>query len=355
MHEQMTKLLASVDQNKAAIDFNDVQIVGETQIMKKVYNLVERVAGSDASVLISGESGTGKELIARAIHHHSPRNQRPFVAVNCGAIPENLIESELFGHKRGSFTGAVNDSPGLFRQAHTGTIFLDEVGELPIALQTKLLRVLQEKMIRPVGEVRDIPVDVRVVAATHRDLKKEIEIGGFREDLYYRLNVVTIPLPSLRERREDIPLLVRHFIARNASEDSPLPKISPEALQLLMNFDFPGNIRELENTIERAIVLGGQAILPEHLPDEILNFSSNKTTMSSSANDEETAIVLLPIDLERELEKIERRWLTEALEQSSGIKKHAAEMLGLNFRSFRYRLKKYGMGDESAEGDSGEK
>lgn len=356
MHEQMTKLLASVDQSKAAIDFSDVQIIGESQIMKKVYTLVERVAGSDASVLITGESGTGKELIARAIHHHSPRCQRPFVAVNCGAIPESLIESELFGHKRGSFTGAVNDNPGLFRQAHTGTILLDEVGELPLALQTKLLRALQEKMIRPVGDVRDIPVDVRVVAATHRDLKKEIETGRFREDLYYRLNVVTIPLPALRERREDIPLLVRHFMARSAGADAPLPKISPEALQLLINFDFPGNIRELENTIERAIVLGGNAILPEHLPDEILNFSSgNRPTPTPASSDEETEILLLPIDLERELEKIERRFLTEALEQSGGIKKHAAEMLGLNFRSFRYRLKKYGMSDDSADAEGAEK
>ncbi|MFN8392406.1 MAG: sigma 54-interacting transcriptional regulator [Bdellovibrionota bacterium] len=353
LHERMTKLLADTSPTNVitSVRHQFSQITGDSPIMRRVYALVERVAASEASVLINGESGTGKELIAKAIHAHGSRHNQPFVAINCGAIPENLIESELFGHKKGSFTGAVNDNPGLFRQAHGGTIFLDEIGELPLQMQTKLLRVLQERTIRPVGDVRDYPVDARVIAATNRDLKKEIQAGRFREDLFYRLNVVNIMVPPLRDRREDIPLLVRHFIGQLCSSDQPLPQVSPEALQLLMSYGFPGNIRELENIVERALVLGGQAILPEHLPEEVLSAAKRDSRPDTHTRmTEETKIILLPIDLERELETLERQYLFMALEQSGGVKKHAAELLGLNFRSFRYRLKKYGLAD-SAMGD----
>jgi two-component system response regulator PilR (NtrC family) len=350
LHEQMTKLLAETSKESqhqsSPLQFG--QITGESPIMQRVYALVERVAASEASVLIYGESGTGKELIAKAVHAHGSRKALPFVAINCGAIPENLIESELFGHKKGSFTGAVSDSPGLFRQAHGGTIFLDEIGELPLHMQTKLLRVLQERTIRPVGEVRDYPVDARVIAATNRDLRKEIADGRFREDLFYRLNVVNIMVPPLRERKEDIPLLVRHFIGRLCGIDQPLPQVSAEALHLLMAYNYPGNIRELENIIERALVLGGQAILPEHLPEELLHGQARREHVRPEplrSEQNETQIIMLPVDLERELENLERHYLFLALEQSGGIKKHAAELLGLNFRSFRYRLKKYGLAD----------
>jgi len=346
LHERMTQLLAETSPapsiNETA---NEVAMVGESQVMKQILSLVDRVAASDASVLISGESGTGKELIARAIHLRGARHNKPFVAVNCGAIPESLIESELFGHKKGSFTGAINDTPGLFKQADSGTIFLDEIGELSPQLQTKLLRVLQEQQIRPVGDVRSVPIDVRILAATNKNLKNEIANGGFREDLYYRLNVVNIVIPPLKERREDIPLLVRHFVGRFADPDQVLPSISPEALQILMSYPFPGNIRELENIIERALVLGGKAILLEHLPPEVLS-STRSNTRAPAANP--TEFIELPIDLEKLLAGIEKNYLTQALSKTQGVKKQAATLLGLNFRSFRYRLKKYGLGGEDA-------
>ncbi|MCB0360021.1 MAG: sigma 54-interacting transcriptional regulator, partial [Bdellovibrionales bacterium] len=357
LHEQMTKLLAAEngpENGSGRMSSARINMIGDSPIMHQVLALVTRVASSEASVLITGESGTGKELIARAIHLGSDRADRPFVAINCGAIPENLIESELFGHKKGSFTGAHSDQPGLFRQAHGGTIFLDEVGELPLHLQTKLLRVLQDKRVRAVGDVRDVPVDVRVISATNRDLKSEIAANAFREDLYYRLNVVNIVVPPLRERRTDIPLLVSHFIGRFADPAKPLPQISAEALELLMSYSYPGNIRELENIIERALVLGGQAILPEHLPDEIPR-TAVRTSPAASADgmpseaSEETDILVLPIDLEARLANIEQHYLTQALKESNGVKKAAAELLGLNFRSFRYRLKKYNLGGSEGQ------
>ena len=353
LHEQMVKLLAEKDDESPSLfDEDDLRMIGESGVMKRVFLLVERIAASEASVLVTGESGTGKELIAKAIHSRSSRSANPFVAINCGAIPENLIESELFGHKKGSFTGAVADNPGLFRQAHGGTIFLDEIGELPPQMQTKLLRVLQERMIRAVGDTKDVPVDVRVVAATNRDLKKEIKANAFREDLYYRLNVVNVVVPPLRERKEDIPHLVRHFISQYCDEDRVLPQVSPEAIQLLMGYAFPGNIRELENVIERALVLGGQAILPEHLPDEVISGQRRDDWIAHASVQLPSSSVDLPVDLELELAKLEQLYLHHALEQSGGVKKHAAELLGLNFRSFRYRLKKYGLGDSTAaDGD----
>ena len=348
LHEQMTKLFAEEQSRPWEEGSHQEQnsMIGESTVMQQVFSLVKRIAQSGASVLISGESGTGKELIARSIHTQGPRAEQPFVAINCGAIPENLIESELFGHKKGAFTGAIADNPGLFRQGNNGTVFLDEVGELPAHLQTKLLRVLQEKQVRGVGDTRDVSIDVRIIAATNRDLRKEVKLGNFREDLYYRLNVVNVILPPLRERKEDIPLLVRHFISTHCTPDTPLPRVSPEAMQCLMNHDFPGNVREMENIVERALVLGGNAILPEHLPEDV---QTSKRSRNASArnikSDFQTEIIILPISLEDELSKIERAYLEQALEQSGGIKKEAASLLGLNFRSFRYRLKKYEISD----------
>ncbi|HQH28543.1 MAG TPA: sigma 54-interacting transcriptional regulator, partial [Oligoflexia bacterium] len=357
LHERMAKLLAETTGapggNGSAL--RDTRMVGESQVMKKVFSLVERVSTSDASVLITGESGTGKELIARAIHNNSNRRGRSFIGINCGAIPENLIESELFGHKKGSFTGAVADNPGLLRQAQGGTVFLDEIGELPLHLQTKLLRVLQERVVRAVGDTRDVSLDVRVIAATNRDLKKDIAAGRFREDLYYRINVVNIAIPPLRDRREDIPLLVHYFIARYCSKDQVLPQISPEALALLTSYSYPGNVRELENIIERTLVLGGHAILTEHLPEELIAAGAQQTaprslSLSDTAPGHEASIHVLPVSLEAVLEKLEKEYLHRAMTQSGGVKKHAAELLGLNFRSFRYRMKKYGL-DEDADGE----
>ena len=352
LHEEMTKLLADEDEEPKGESSSSSRVIGDSPVMKQVLSLVDRVASSDASVLITGESGTGKELISKSIHLGSIRADKPFIAINCGAIPENLIESELFGHKKGSFTGAHKDQPGLFRQANGGTVFLDEIGELPSHLQTKLLRVLQEKTVRAVGDVHDYPVDVRIISATNKDLKAEISSGHFREDLFYRLNVVNIVMPPLRDRRTDIPQLVRYFIGRYADPSQLLPKISPEALELLMSYYFPGNIRELENIIERALVLGGQAILPEHLPDEVKLYKADESThasISQMASGTPTQIIELPMDLEDFLSDLEKRYLTQALEMSGGVKKQAAELLGLNFRSFRYRLKKYGLGEANAE------
>lgn len=355
LHERMTKLLSETAEQIQGGRFaaRDVKMVGESPVMHKVFSLVERVSKSDASLLITGESGTGKELIARAVHAQGARAQKPFVAINCGAIPENLLESELFGHKKGAFTGAINDNPGLFRQANGGTIFLDEIGELPLHLQTKLLRALQDKIIRSVGDNRDTVLDVRIIAATNRDLKKQILEGKFREDLFYRLNVVNIFVPPLRDRTEDIPLLVQHFLAKYCGSDRPLPQISPDALRLLISYPFPGNVRELENVIERSLVLGGAAILPEHLPEEVvlcgLASQNPPRQLPAAETPQETEIVMLPVDLEAELSRLERGYLVKALTQTGGAKKRAAELLGLNFRSFRYRVKKYGL----AENDGG--
>lgn len=346
LHNQMRDLLANTDHSPLAA--LSIPMIGESPVMRQVFNLIRRVAKSEAAVLITGDSGTGKELVAQAIHRESARAAGPFIAINCGAIPENLIESELFGHKRGSFTGAVSDAPGLFRQAEGGTIFLDEVGELPLHLQTKLLRVLQEKRVRSVGESRDVAIDVRVIAATNRDLKREIQAGKFREDLYYRLNVVNIPLPSLRDRREDIPHLVRHFVQKFCGSDKVLPNIDPAVLDVLMSYPFPGNIRELENIIERAMVLGGSVIMAEHLPEDIRAAVPQLRPQSNGQALGETQIFEMPFDLEAELAALEKRYLLMALEKADGIKTRAAELLGLNFRSFRYRLKKLGV-DESTE------
>ena len=346
-HERMTKLLVQKRYDYVGEEECDssIEMVGESNIVKQLSALVKRVANAEAAVLVTGESGTGKELIARTIHQRSARRNKPFIAVNCGAIPENLIESELFGHKKGAFTGAISDHPGLFRQANGGTLFLDEIAELPLPLQAKLLRVIQDHSVRAVGDVHEYAVDVRIISATNKDLRKEIKASTFREDLFYRLNVINILTPPLRDRRDDIPLLVRHFIGKHVAPDSTLPRVSPEALQALINYRYPGNIRELENIIERALVLGNGAILPEHLPAEIIDSQVvNVATLEATASgnkSSETTVMVLPINLDKTLSELEKDYLVRALAQTEGAKKQAAQLLGLNFRSFRYRLKKY--------------
>jgi two-component system response regulator PilR (NtrC family) len=304
--------------------------------MREIFSTITRLGDCRATVLITGESGTGKELVAKAIHFSSNRRARPFISVNCGAIPQELIESELFGHVKGAFTGALSAKQGLFEVAHGGTLFLDEVSELPLHLQVKLLRVLEDPEVRPVGGVKPVRVDVRIVAATNRNLAEAMERGVFRTDLYYRLNVITLSLPALRERREDIPLLVEHFLEKFAAAAAAPPKtISPEALLILEAHVWPGNVRELENVIERAVILEtGPVIGVESLPELI------------RAKPQEVTRVELPpegIDLDVVMEGIEKDLLTQALRRAHGVQTRAAQMLQTSFRSFRYRLQKYGL------------
>jgi two-component system response regulator PilR (NtrC family) len=312
-------------------------LIGTSAAMQRVYDLMAQVAATRTSVLVCGESGTGKELVARGIHEQSERREKPFVAVNCGAIPENLLESELFGHVKGAFTGAVNNKPGLFEVAHGGTLFLDEVGELPQTLQVKLLRALQEKQVRRVGGNADTAVDVRIVTATNRDLFAEAQAGRFREDLYYRLNVIQITLPPLRERMEDVPLLAQHFLEKFAREQGRPPcRLSEAALARILAYDFPGNVRELENSVERAVALcRGDEIGPELLPSALLAARSG-------------AVVAAPLpaagaSLDDMMEAFERQVLLSALAKTGGVKKRAAQLLGITFRSMRYRLEKLGL------------
>jgi two-component system response regulator PilR (NtrC family) len=316
-------------------------LVGTGPAMQRIYDLVAQVAATKSNVLISGESGTGKELVARAIHEQSDRAERAFVAVNCAAIPENLLESELFGHVKGAFTGAVQNKAGLFETADQGTLFLDEVGELSPTLQVKLLRVIQEKCIRRVGGTGDRRVDVRLLAATNRELEEEVSQGRFREDLYYRLNVIQIGLPPLRERTEDVPLLVHHFMEKYSAElGKPIRGIADDALECLMGYGFPGNVRELENVIERAVALSRSDVIErEALPPTVLN---------PPALSAESKIPVDGVDLEGMLASYERGLLTEALQRTGGIKKRAAQLLGVSFRSFRYRLEKLGLDDSPA-------
>jgi two-component system response regulator PilR (NtrC family) len=335
-------------------------LYGTSAPMTRIRELIERVAKADATVLLTGESGTGKELVARAIHAHSARATRPFVAINCGAIPENLIESELFGHVRGAFTGAVADRAGCFRVADSGTIFLDEIGELPLHLQVKLLRVLQERVFRPVGSETNVAVNVRVVAASNRDLQAEVRAGRFREDLFYRLNVISIELPPLRERREDIPLLVRHFLRQFSEQHGrQVSRFSVGAGRILLQYDYPGNIRELENIVEHAVALCDTDTASEdHLPAYLVNDGRKRP---ERAGDVPAALpggpaappsLAEPIDLDRDLAEYEKAILLRALDQAGGVKKRAAELLGINYRSLRHRLQKYGLselGDDSAE------
>ena len=314
--------------------------VGKSRKMREIYTLIEKVATSTSSVLITGESGTGKELAARALHEHSHRRDKPFVAVNCGAIPDTLMESELFGHKKGAFTGAIADKPGLFEQAEGGTLFLDEIGELPLLLQAKLLRVLQEKEFRMVGGSETTRADVRIVAASNRDLEEQIRECSFREDLYYRLNVIMLRMPPLRERPEDILPLMEHFFRKFTGKEIVEPVASPEALKVLLTYPFPGNIRELENMVERCTVLGEPILDCENLPSQMLDCVRRVDAQS------EAEISADGMNLEAYLDALEKRYLTLALQRCNGIKKRAAEFLGLSFRSFRYRLAKFGMDDD---------
>ncbi|MCO6431472.1 MAG: sigma 54-interacting transcriptional regulator [Deltaproteobacteria bacterium] len=350
MQNQMARLLARKDDHFITGQSLLTEFVGESPVMQKVFTLISKVASSDATILITGESGTGKELVAKAIHKGRDSGRGPFVAVNCGAIPENLIESQLFGHKKGSFTGAEADHSGLFVQADGGTIFLDEIGELPLLMQAKLLRAIQEKCVRPIGGTRDIPMNVRIIAATNKNLKKEVELANFREDLYYRLNVISVQLPPLRSRREDIPLLVRHILKRILPADKSAV-IPPDTMQLLTNYHYPGNVRELENLLERAVVLGGEVILPEHLPSGVRETVGAQRASAGSKNSNETNIIIdenidFPVNLDEILASVERKYLEVALLKTSGVKKRAADLLGINFRSFRYRLQKFGISEE---------
>ena len=362
-------------------------IVSTCAAMRTVSKLIDKVAHADATVLVTGESGTGKELVARAIHRRSARANAPFVVVNCGAIPENLIESELFGHVRGAFTGAVSDRPGLFRRAHGGTIFLDEIGELPLQLQVRLLRVLQDRMVMPVGGNTPVAVDVRVVTATNRVLEDLVKAGQFREDLYYRLAVIAIHLPPLREREGDLERLIEHFVSTAAVRHAKsVTRVGGRAMQLLLRYRYPGNVRELENVIEHATTLAdGDAIREHDLPDSVreaggmrpVPIAPPRDGRFDAVGDDDVGLggtpiddvpsyvesgmlrelgssVVLPIDegdgasLDDQLARREKEALLEALARASGVKKKAATLLGINYRSFRHRLQKYGL---DAQGD----
>jgi two-component system response regulator PilR (NtrC family) len=322
-------------------------VVGRGGGVENIYRLVQKVATTTTNVLIAGDSGTGKELVARAIHSNGPRKEKPFIAVNCGAIPENLIESELFGHVRGAFTGAVSDHMGLFKQADGGTIFLDEVGELPLHLQVKLLRVLQEKAFAPVGGSKQIKVDVRVISASNRDLRQEVEKGRFREDLFYRLNVVQVTLPPLRNRKEDIPSLVHFFVEKFSKvQGKKIEEVSSEALMELMNYSYPGNIRELENIIEHSVAVTGRNIITEDdLPSYIrgIPISEEVKLFEKTAPGGADTFFSRAISLDEELATHEKCLLLGALKRANGVQKRAAELLGINYRSFRHRLEKYSL------------
>jgi transcriptional regulator with PAS, ATPase and Fis domain len=323
-------------------------LIGESEVMRRVYALIEKAAPTDSTVLITGESGTGKELVARALHARSPRAKRDFVAINCGAIPDTLIESELFGHVRGAFTGAIADRPGLFRQAHGGTILLDEIGELPPALQVRLLRVLQDRQIIPVGGGAPFAVDVRVVAATNRDLEGLVAAGKFREDLYYRLNVIRIETPPLRERPEDIPLLLLHLLRScSARHGKTVAKVSPRTMRLVATYAYPGNIRELENIVDHAVTLcDGDTLTEQDLPASL---SSRPEAAAATAYEASppaptpAPLLVAGCNLDEQLATYEKDMLLAALDRAGGVRKRAAELLGIKYRSLRHRLSKYGL------------
>jgi len=313
-------------------------LIGKSDAMKRVMSLVERIASARTSVLVTGESGTGKEVVARALHDRGDRRELPFVVVNCGALPEALMESELFGHEKGAFTGAATRKEGLVRAADRGTLFLDEVGELTPALQVKLLRVLQERKVRPVGGEKEIEVDVRVVAATNRDVELDVKEGRFRQDLFYRLNVIRLVMPPLRDRPEDIALLAEHFLVKHGALAGRRLTFSPEVLRWIAQQRYPGNVRELENVVERAVTLtAGPRITLADLPDAV----------DPPAEDTPRTVTLPPngMDLDAFLGDTEQRLLLEALERAGGVRNRAAKLVGMSFRSFRYRLAKYGLGD----------
>src|SRR6266446_3746642 len=318
-------------------------IIGQSPKMRAIFDMIQTVAPQSSRVLITGESGTGKELVARAIHENSVRAQAPFITINCGAFPETLLESELFGYMKGAFTGANENRQGLFQAAHGGTLFLDEIGNMTLTMQVKLYRVLQEGKIRPLGSNDEVDVDVRVIAATNKDFEKEIAEGRFREDLYYRLSVIPVQLPSLRERKEDIPLLARHFLERfRRVMEKPIEGISPEAVRKLESYDWPGNVRELENTMERAVALeSGNEISLRVLPDRIAGYASTPGMVAGSGSSG-----IFPeggVDFEKEIADTERRYLMAALEKAGGVRTRASELLKITYRSFRHYAKKHGL------------
>jgi len=328
--------------DEARIRYGFASIVGKNVLMQEIYNLIEKVAPTPASVLITGESGTGKELVARAIHINSPRENGPFISVNCAALPETLLESELFGHEKGAFTGAASLRKGRFELADTGTLFLDEIGDIPLPLQAKLLRVLQERSFERVGGNRTINVDVRIITATNKELKEEVEKGRFREDFFYRLNVVHIHLPPLRERADDIPMLTEHFITKFAKVlNKPNLQVSMEALRLLVSLPWEGNVRELENTIERsAILCSGDVIAPEDVSPEM---SSIKEDKQWSADIDIKKLIPANLPLPQVLSGVEEQMLKRALEDANNVQAHAAENLGITKSLLQYKLKKYNL------------
>ncbi len=319
-------------------------IISQSPKMRAIFEVIQTVAPTPSTVLISGESGTGKELVARAIHQNSSRPDKPFVSINCGAFPETLLESELFGYSRGAFTDAKQNKLGLFQAAEGGTLFLDEIGEMSLSMQVKLLRVLQDRRVRPLGTTEEVPVDVRIIAATNHDLAQLVAEKRFREDLYYRISVIPIHLPPLRDRAEDIPLLAHHFVRRfleQMNKEKPRA-IHPDALQRLENYAWPGNVRELENTIERAVALEANDEITVGVLPEKIREPGEKSNGSNGQNDE----ILLPeggIDLPTHLQDLERGYLVAALDRAGGVGTRAAELLHISYRSFRHYAKKYGL------------
>lgn len=337
----------TIEQDKKALDSElarTVQfgrIVGSSPAMNKVFEVIRQAAPTRTNILITGESGTGKELIARSIHDQSPRKSRPFVVIHCGGIPESLLESELFGHLKGSFTGANQDKKGLFEAGNGGTVFLDEAGELNLSIQVKLLRVIQERMVKPVGGTHDISVDIRLVSATNKILEDEVIAGRFREDLFYRLNVIEIRVPPLRERREDLKLLAQHFLDKYSAEmGKKITKMSSYAIDMLNRYDFPGNVRELENMIERSVALSTTNII---LPESLALSTHRRSKLAGDMRGWERGIELPfnGMDVDGFLAEVEKACLDKALSMSGGVKHKAAKLLGISMDSFRYRFDKY--------------
>jgi transcriptional regulator with PAS, ATPase and Fis domain len=323
--DQVTSILTNVEARE-----HFPHIIGESRVMRGLFSQILQAAPTDATILITGESGTGKELFATSAHEHSRRRERPFMKINCAAIPAGLIESELFGHERGSFTGAVAQKKGKFELADGGTLFLDEIGDMPADTQAKILRVIQEKEFQRVGGTKTLKADVRFIVATNRNLPEMVKAGRFREDLFHRLNVFSIRIPALRERREDIPLLVEFFLGRAGRT----AELSPATLQLLIGYDWPGNVRELENALERAAILAEHGMIePEHLPGSIRGVVGKPTMAPDGENR----------SLDESLEALEKAMLADALRRSRGVQKRAAELLGIKERSFWHRVKKYGI------------
>jgi len=337
---------------------NSFQIIGESKPIREVFELIEKAAPTDSTVMVFVESGTGKEIIARALHANSPRADKPFIAVNCAAIPSELLESELFGYEKGAFTGAGGTRIGRMEMAHQGTVFLDEIGDMPLTLQVKLLRVLAEREIDRIGGSKSIPIDIRVIAATHRNLEQSVQNGSFREDLYYRLNIIPVIMPPLRERKTDIPLLARFFLTKlHSTKNGSAKTISNEAMAILINYEWPGNIRELANFIERMVVLSpGPVIMPRDLPEKVLG-DHPKRNWDTSANEDleespaqvlqvslrKTYSMSLPdegMNLKKAVENFERGLILEALEKSDWVKNKAANLLGLNRTTLVEKLKK---------------